>query len=716
MAPSGSRYSGGKIPGRSDLRVPGGPGGTLSEVISINRAATPCQANNSSRPSQQLCIDAKPEGQRNLRRFGVCVYVKAGISCHREEELEPESFDVIWLKISFKNNYKFICCIYRPPSSKNYKELFEKLSATVDMLQSDHPNSEIVFLGVFNVHNSYWLKHSNKTDDEGREAEAFAISCGLEQIVKEPTRIPSCHGDFASLLDLYLTTTPTFYTVKVSPPLGLSDHNSISALCRLQCSDLQHTNARRVWHYRSTKWDYLRDYYQSFPWNDVCFKSRNPSACAQEITEVLISGMEAYIPPVVKRPSKNKPWFNQSCEDKSIASTPKEKADTLGKLFAANSTVDYQGSPPTTTFNVSSRVTEVKFQQRDVKKILQNHNTNKVSGSDQIPAIAVKCFAVELTPILCKLFKISPVALFSIMSKVMETVINTQLLEYLENNNIIRDRQYGFRKHRSTGDLLAYVTHMWNRAIENHGESRVVALDISKAFDRVWHERLLAKLAAYGLPSSLRQWLNSFLNARSLSVVVEDCSSDVFPINAGVPQGSVLSPTLLRLYINELLEITSNPVYSFADDSTLVSYMEPGKPLPSQETARLRHHHASQINADIKKVVEWGLVNKVQFNVQKTQTTTLTRKSLVGLPTVEMEGRPLVESPSVKLTQWGTTPTVDLIRLVKDVVRHVRQTDLYIVATVSDQGATNVAAIRSLLNGTNAHCLSNNVDNRFQGY
>nr|CAI5829594.1 unnamed protein product [Callosobruchus analis] len=476
-----------------------------------------------------------------------------------------------------------------------------------------------------------------------------------------------------------------------------------------------------------------------------------------------MSGMEAYIPHVVKRPSKSKPWFNQSCrdavtsrnqkyrewrknpcteihrsftearnrcklvidsskedhnqkiknkllscpsstrtfwsvdnavsqnfsysyippltrEDKSIASTPKEKADTLGKLFAANSTVDFQGSSPTTIFNVSSRMAEVKFQQRDVKKILQNPNTNKASGPDQIPAIVLKRCAIELTPILCKLFRISyeqgvfpsfwkigcvqpipkkgkkadpnnyrPVDLLSIMSKVMETVINTQLLKYLHNNNIKHDRQYGIRKHRSTGDLHAYVTHMWNRAIENNGESRVVALDISKAFDRVWHEGLLAKLAAYGLTTGLRQWLNSFQNDQSLFVVVKGCSSDVFPINAGVPQGSVLSPTLFLLYINELLEITSNPVYSFADDSTLVSCMEPGKPLPSQETTRLRHHHASQINADIGKVVGWGLVNKVQFKIQKTQKTTLTRKSLFGLPTVEMEGRPIVESASVKL-------------------------------------------------------------------
>nr|CAI5839490.1 unnamed protein product [Callosobruchus analis] len=90
---------------------------------------------------------------------------------------------------------------------------------------------------------------------------------------------------------------------------------------------------------------------------------------------------------------------------------------------------------------------------------------------------------------------------------------------------------------------------------------------------------------------------------------------------------------------------------SFADDSALASCMEPGKPLPSQEIARLQHHHASQINADIKKIVEWGSVNRVQFNVQKTQTTIQTRKSLVGLPTVEMEERPIVESPSVKLLE-----------------------------------------------------------------
>nr|CAI5851059.1 unnamed protein product [Callosobruchus analis] len=164
---------------------------------------------------------------------------------------------------------------------------------------------------------------------------------------------------------------------------------------------------------------------------------------------------------------------------------------------------------------------------------------------------------------------------------------------------------------------------------------------------RVWHEGLLAKLAAYGVPLGLCQWLNSFLNDQFLFVAVEGCLSGVFSINAGVPRGSDFSPTLFLLYINELLETTYNPIYSFADDSTLC--MEPGKPLSSQELARRRHQHASQVNTDIKKIVEWGLVNKVQFNVQKTQATTLTKKSLVGLPMLEMEGRLFVEFPSIKL-------------------------------------------------------------------
>nr|CAH7749145.1 unnamed protein product [Callosobruchus chinensis] len=69
-------------------------------------------------------------------------------------------------------------------------------------------------------------------------------------------------------------------------------------------------------------------------------------------------------------------------------------------------------------------------------------------------------------------------------------------MKYLELHQLINDRQYVFRHQRSTGDLLAYVTHVWNKLIHSFGEAHVVALDISKAFDQLWHASLLSKPAA----------------------------------------------------------------------------------------------------------------------------------------------------------------------------------------------------------------------------
>lgn len=88
---------------------------------------------------------------------------------------------------------------------------------------------------------------------------------------------------------------------------------------------------------------------------------------------------------------------------------------------------------------------------------------------------------------------------------------------------------------KSTGDLLAYATHILSEAIEMHGGALAVSLDISKAFDRVWHDGLLNKLPEYGLPVCLCTWISDFLKECSIRVVIDGCSSDLIPINAGVP-------------------------------------------------------------------------------------------------------------------------------------------------------------------------------------
>ena len=134
------------------------------------------------------------------------------------------------------------------------------------------------------------------------------------------------------------------------------------------------------------------------------------------------------------------------------------------------------------------------------------------------------------------------IAIISIMSKIMETIITMQLLTFLETNNLLSYSQYGFRKARSTGDLLAYSLHVWSSALESFYESRVISLDISNAFDRVWHKGLLAKLPMFGVHHTLIKWIGSFLSDRSIAIRVDGFLSNLHSINAGVPQGSVISP------------------------------------------------------------------------------------------------------------------------------------------------------------------------------
>ncbi len=111
-----------------------------------------------------------------------------------------------------------------------------------------------------------------------------------------------------------------------------------------------------------------------------------------------------------------------------------------------------------------------------------------------------------------------------------------------------RGRLYGFRKGCSIGDLLAFLNDSWLSSLSRFGETFAVALHISKAFDRVWHKALLSKLPSCGFYPALCSFLSSFLSGHSIAAVVDGHCSTPKPINSGVPQGSVLSPTLPTIH------------------------------------------------------------------------------------------------------------------------------------------------------------------------
>ena len=141
-----------------------------------------------------------------------------------------------------------------------------------------------------------------------------------------------------------------------------------------------------------------------------------------------------------------------------------------------------------------------------------------------------------------------PISLLPIPGKVFEAlIINKTLVQFLERHELLSDMQYGFRHSRSTGDLSYAMDHI-SRVLDRQGETRSVALDISEAFDKVWHQGLLTKLRSYGISGQLNKLVASFLEDRQMStVVLNGQRSSTKCINAGVPQGSILGPTLFLL-------------------------------------------------------------------------------------------------------------------------------------------------------------------------
>ena len=152
-----------------------------------------------------------------------------------------------------------------------------------------------------------------------------------------------------------------------------------------------------------------------------------------------------------------------------------------------------------------------------------------------------------------------PIAITSLISKTMDTIITKQLLTFLETNNPLFDHLNGSRKARSTGDLLAYAVNVWSFDMESSGESRVITLAISKAFDHVWHKGLITKLPMFGLHHTLINWIGSFLSDRSIAVRVDGFLSNLHSISAGVPR-ALSSP----LYSSSSSSMTCSPPHLVA--------------------------------------------------------------------------------------------------------------------------------------------------------
>ena len=155
------------------------------------------------------------------------------------------------------------------------------------------------------------------------------------------------------------------------------------------------------------------------------------------------------------------------------------------------------------------------------------------------------------------------------------------------------------------------------RAFHRSGATRAVALDISKDFERVWHPGLLHKLKSYGILGQIFGLISSLLSNRRLRVVLDGKSRQEYPVNAGIPQGSILGPTLFLLHINDLPDDVISNIATYADDTTVYSKCDQASDLWQQLEL------ASELESDLRDSVDWGRKWLGDFNAQKNSTSSV---------------------------------------------------------------------------------------------
>ena len=206
-----------------------------------------------------------------------------------------------------------------------------------------------------------------------------------------------------------------------------------------------------------------------------------------------------------------------------------------------------------------------------------------------------------------------PISLTCISCKFLEHILCSHIMKHLSTNNLLSTIQHGFRQFHSCESQLIITIHDLASVLNSKGQTDVVLLDFSKAFDSVSHKRLFIKLAHYGIKGKLLTWLKNFLTDRTQETVVDGEFSNPCKVTSGVPQGSVVGPLLFLLFINDLPEGLTSKVRLFADDCAL--YLQ----LTSEDSP-------PKLQSDLDRLSAWSSTWKLKFNPSKCRVLHVTKK------------------------------------------------------------------------------------------
>nr|XP_027230973.1 uncharacterized protein LOC113822640 [Penaeus vannamei] len=198
-----------------------------------------------------------------------------------------------------------------------------------------------------------------------------------------------------------------------------------------------------------------------------------------------------------------------------------------------------------------------------------------------------------------------PISILTAFSKIFEKIMSIRLTDFLYENDIINNCQYGFLKNKSSELAVSDFTNETLKSYDGRIFTLATFLDLSKAFDTVNHRILLGKLYHYGIKGIVHAWFASYLSNRTQYVVFNDCNSSKRTIAHGVPQGSILGPILFLLYINDIVNASCLSFTLYADDTCCYAS---------------RHSIIDLINStnsEMTNIRRWMTLNRLTLNVDK---------------------------------------------------------------------------------------------------
>ena len=324
-----------------------------------------------------------------------------------------------------------------------------------------------------------------------------------------------------------------------------------------------------------------------------------------------------------------------------------EKADAFNEFFSKASKLDDTNAETPVFYPLTEANLEMlHVTTEDVLDQLKELDTSKAYGPDGIPPKLFKEGRDILVEPLARLYNLSlkkqkfpamlklanvlpihkkdkkdqcgnyrPVSLLSANSKIFEKIIFKYVFNYFREQLLLSTWQSGFLPGTSTVTQLIEIYDSFCKAVADGKEVRVVFLDISKAFDRVWHKGLLHKLKQFGIQGRLLKWFEDYLKDRFQRVIINGQVSDWVKLLCGVPQGSVLGPLLFLVFINDVARSVNNcNIRMFADDTCLFV------------TVDNREDAATLINEDMVRISNWSEQWLVDFSPAKTKEMIITNK------------------------------------------------------------------------------------------